>query len=103
MSTLRKVAFAFGILTIISVGVTGLIYFFLAISAVAASGADTDAAVQMTTLWVTAICLLIPLAWMIPMLIHMKKAADLSTGFSICTLLFFNLISGILLLCDDKK
>lgn len=50
---------------------------------------------------------LIPLAWMIPMVIHVNKArkgeCTLSTGFKVCFLLFCNLIGGILLLCDDEK
>lgn len=45
---------------------------------------------------------LLPLAWSIPMTVHMKKIADgdarNSLAFSICTLLFCNIISGILLL-----
>ncbi len=51
--------------------------------------------------------LLIPLAWMIPMTVHLwgiykgKKAP--STAFSVCTLLFLNLVAGILMLVADSK
>ena len=49
--------------------------------------------------------LLIPLCWCIPMTVSVYKAykgeKDLSTGFKVCTLLFVNLVGGILLLCDN--
>ena len=48
--------------------------------------------------------LLIPLCWRIPITVSVYKAykgeKDLSTDFKVCTLLFVNLIGGILLLCD---
>ena len=50
-----------------------------------------------------AIGCLIPLAWSIPMTVIVKKKLNnnepIGIGFKICTLLFVNLISGILLLC----
>ena len=50
---------------------------------------------------------LIPLCWMIPMTVHIygayKGTKTLSVGFKVCTLLFVNLISGILLLCDSDQ
>ncbi len=46
----------------------------------------------------------IPLAWMIPMTVHysrcIKQGRKVTTGFKVCTLLFVNTISGILMLCD---
>ena len=49
--------------------------------------------------------LLIPLWWCIPMTVSVYKAykgeKELSTGFKVCTLIFVNLVAGILLLCDD--
>lgn len=51
--------------------------------------------------------LLIPLIWCIPMIIKVKRSMDtgepLSTGFKVCTLLFVNLIAGVLLLCDNNQ
>ena len=48
---------------------------------------------------------LIPLAWCLPMTIHYFKATKnnekVGTGFKVCTLLFVNLIAGILMLCDN--
>lgn len=50
----------------------------------------------------------IALIWQIPMTIYYYKAVinkkKTSTGFKVCTLIFLNLISGILMLCDkDDK
>lgn len=48
---------------------------------------------------------IIPLAWIIPMTISynnkIKNGENVSTGFKVCTLLFVNLIAGILMLCDQ--
>ena len=50
---------------------------------------------------------LIPLAGCIPMTIAVYKnyngEKELSTAFKVCTLIFVNLIAGILLLIDDKN
>ena len=48
---------------------------------------------------------LIPLLWTIPMTVHVFKKLDarepIGVGFKICTLLFVNLVAGIMLLCMD--
>ena len=50
---------------------------------------------------------LIPLAWCLPMTISysnkIKYGQPVSTGFKVCTLLFVNLIAGILMLCDNDN
>ena len=50
---------------------------------------------------------LLPLAWTIPMTLNycqkIKTGEKLSTGFKICSLLFVNLIAGILMLCDEQQ
>lgn len=50
---------------------------------------------------------LIPLAWMIPMTVtlfgKLKRGEPIGVGFKICTLLFVNLIAGILLLCMPEE
>ena len=47
----------------------------------------------------------IPLAWCIPMTVKYWKAVEnhekVSTAFKVCTLLFVNVIAGILMLIDD--
>ena len=52
--------------------------------------------------------LLIPLAWCLPITISvcnkMKANQPVGTGLKVCSLLFVNLIGGILLLCrSDEK
>ena len=51
-------------------------------------------------------CYLIPLAWCIPMTISyckkIKNGQPIGTGFKICSLLFVNMIAGILMLCDKE-
>lgn len=48
-----------------------------------------------------------PLAWMLPMLVvyckRLKLRAPIGMGFKICTLIFFNIIAGVLLLCDSAE
>lgn len=57
--------------------------------------------------FVDVIAYLVPLAWSIPMTIKVYKARKnnepLSTGFKVCTLIFVNLVAGILLLCDKDQ
>ena len=49
---------------------------------------------------------IIPLAWTIPMTVSysnkIKNHEPVSVGFKICTLLFVNVVSGILMLCDTE-
>lgn len=58
---------------------------------------------------ITTICvgwLILPLAWMIPMTVHTwgiyKGSKPNTTGFGVCTLIFLDFISGILLLVAKK-
>lgn len=50
---------------------------------------------------------IIPLLWMIPMTVHYWKSVDNNTpvtlGFKICSLIFVNPISGVLMLCDTEE
>ena len=49
---------------------------------------------------------IIPLAWCIPMTVvysnKVKNKEKAGMGFKICTLLFVNVVSGILMLCDEE-
>lgn len=51
--------------------------------------------------------LLIPLAWCLPITIsvcgRMKRGEPVGTGLKVCSLLFVNLIGGILLLCRSDE
>ena len=57
-----------------------------------------------TMVIVVAVCCLIPLCWCLPMskkiLKAMKNGTTLSTGFKVCTLIFVNIVLGIVLLCQ---
>lgn len=57
-----------------------------------------------TIVIVGAIFALIPLLWVLPMgkkiLKAMKEGTTLTTGFKVCTLIFVNVILGIILLCQ---
>ena len=48
---------------------------------------------------------ILPLAWCIPMTVHYWKKVGrnepVSTAFKVCTLIFVNTVSGILMLCDN--
>lgn len=50
---------------------------------------------------------IIALAWAIPMTVvysnKVQRGESVGIGFKICTLLFVNPISGILMLCDSNK
>ena len=51
--------------------------------------------------------LLLPLAWCLPITISvcgkLKRGEPVSTGLKVCSLLFVNLIGGILLLCRSDE
>ncbi len=51
-------------------------------------------------------CFLIPLCWMIPMTViyykSVKEGKSISVAFKVCTLLFVNLLSEILMLVDEE-
>lgn len=70
------------------------------------SGLATAAKILMIISTVVMGLYIIPLAWCIPMTVSynkkLKNNLPVSTGFKICTLLFVNTISGILMLCDKE-
>lgn len=59
-----------------------------------------------TLSWALFILCLLPLAWTIPMTVHlgkqMRNEGALGTAFKVCTLIFVNVIAGILLLCREE-
>ena len=67
---------------------------------------DTEQLIKIVQIgyYALAVINIIPLCWVLPMrkkiLKAMKNGTNLTTGFKICTLLFVNLIAGILLLCS---
>lgn len=55
----------------------------------------------------SAFLYLIPLCWTIPMTVYYWKAVrdnkPVSTAFKICSLIFVNVVAGILMLCDKES
>ena len=86
--TLGKVAFAFMIVTIAILGFYAFYVLMFAGQFYALTG--------MLITWSAIIGMLIPLAWTIPMSIHLKKKLNanepIGVGFKVCTLLFVNLV-----------
>ena len=68
------------------------------------SGLSTAAKVFMIISTVAMGLWIIPLAWCLPMTISycnkIKRGEPIGVGFKICTLLFVNMIAGVLMLCD---
>ena len=56
---------------------------------------------------VTSAAMLIPLCWCIPMTVSyskkIKAGEPVSTGFKICTLIFVNVVAGVLMLVDNQE
>lgn len=73
---------------------------------------DTDRTLRLISFIFCIVCLIaccwavIPLAWMIPMTVRAwgiyKGTKPNTVGFDVCMLIFFSLVSGILLLCSNK-
>ena len=113
---MRIAAFILCLLSVIAFAVCGI--FLICASAAFLSGAlvpvenpSPEAAVYAVTGvifsamgLIMGIAMLVPLIYGIPMTVFCFKACkgtyDPSTGFSVCLLVFFNLIAGILLLAD---
>ena len=100
--TLRLVAFIFALVNTIAMGLPGLFFALLTPLFAIAATANAEALAGV----VMAPFLLIPLAWMIPMTVRTYKIykgrKPNTVAFGVCTLIFVNLVSGILLLCSDK-
>lgn len=113
---MKLAAFILCLISVIALGVCGVFLIcasgaFLSGALVPAESPSPEAAVY--AVWgvifsvvglVSGIAMLIPLTYGIPMTVFCFKACkgtyDPSTWFSVCLLVFFNLIAGILLLVD---
>lgn len=97
---LRLVAFIFAVIMI----VLGIILFVLNLIAVFIINADAPG--SFVVLMSPMLICLMPLAWWIPMAIYIYKIykgeRNNTVAFGVCTLLFLNPVSGILLLCSTK-
>lgn len=101
--TLRLVAFIFALINTISIGMMGIFGSLMIIL----TGLANYSSQSIGGFIFLAILCFLPLAWMIPMTVHTfglyngKKQNTIA--FGVCSILFLNLISGILLLCSSKK
>ena len=100
--TLRLIAFIFALINTITIGLPALFFILMSPIFILAATNDPQAAAGL----VFIPFFLIPLAWMIPMTIRVYKIykgrKPNTVAFGICTLIFVNLVSGILLLCSEK-
>ncbi len=71
------------------------------------SGIKTAVRILLVLTCIPAALLVFPLAWVLPMTFHYwsrsKAGEPVSTAFSVCTLLFVNLIAGVLMLVDAER
>lgn len=100
-NTLTTIAKVFMILTCVGCGMGGLITL---INAIIFTGIAFEVSISY---FVFAIIYLIPLAWDIPLTVHVFKAskenAPIATATKVCILIFVNIVSGILLLCRTES
>ena len=80
----------------------------MAILGIIMSNSTIEVSSQLGVMYlVMAVVYLLPLAWCLPMTsCYFNKTAnkeEIGLGFKICTLIFVNLIAGILMLCDDNR
>ena len=91
----QTVAVVFMILSIVAVVCSGAVYLLM--------GLDAEEPIAV----VLGILSLIPVAWMIPMTVNVSKSCKrgkpLSVGFKVVTLIFVNVISGIILLATNEQ
>lgn len=96
--TLRMVAKIFMLISTIAIGFLFFIL-FMSISIASSNRIHIEGVVMILPILVS------PLAWCIPMTVHYWKKVGrnepVSTAFKVCTLIFVNPISGILMLCDN--
>ena len=75
---------------------------------VSAKDDNTLAVIAKVFMIISCVCLgflIIPLAWCIPMTVSYSRKLEnhepISTGFKVCTLIFVNVVAGILMLVMD--
>ena len=88
----------FLILSCVSCCVTAIIYFILGIVAL------TDGNGGM---FIASLLFCLPPMWIVPMTVNyfskVKKGEAVGVGFKVCTLIFVNIVAGILMLCDEQN
>lgn len=101
-STVQTVAKVFMILSCVSTGFISILYFFMMLMF-----SIGRSFMNVFPFGIFVFFRLIPLCWQIPMTIHYfnccKEKKQVGTAFKVCSLLFVNLIAGILMLCDNSN
>lgn len=106
-NTLRLIAFVFAIIGIVGGGMTlGFFALMTLIGSFATTVTVNGVPTANPIMPVFSLFWLIPLIWWIPMTVHTYKiykgSKPNTVAFGVCTILFLNLVSGILLLCSTK-
>ena len=95
-SGIKTATKVFLILSCVSSCIMTLIYFICAMVALANGSGG---------LFFTYLFLSLPALWIIPMTVNyfskVKKGEAVGVGFKVCTLIFVNIVAGILMLCDN--
>lgn len=105
-SSLLNIAKVFMIISCVLLPVIGLFYglAMMTVSTLATTVANSLFVIYGIMLMIGC---LVPLAWMIPMTVHLNKKIKndepIGIAFKICTLLFVSKIAGILLLCHSDS
>jgi len=103
---LTMIAQVFMVMTCAEVGIIALVFIGLAnlVGMVSVYSAEFFFVIFFITL---AFVSLVPLAWCIPMTVYLFKSAKenkpVSMTYKICTLIFVNIVAGILLLCRKES
>ena len=102
--TLGKVGFAF---MIVSDVIWGIMAFYSILMILGVVGAFGGMFYFSGIFYIYAIMLCVPLFWCIPMTVSLSKKLKnnqpISVGFKVCTLIFVNIVSGIVLLCRKEE
>ncbi|GMO14683.1 MAG: hypothetical protein Ta2E_05170 [Mycoplasmoidaceae bacterium] len=104
-NTLRTLAYVLAIMCNIGVSLAAVILAIYAMMFASLSSSlgiiDVYTGITAGTLWILAVVCLVPLAWMIPMTIMIKKSRydnEPHMALSICSLFFLGLLAGVFML-----
>lgn len=102
-NVLATIAKVFMVLTCASCGVVAISCLILGLVFMSYGVTDDAGVLAGVIMYIYAACGLIPLAWCIPLTVHVFRAtkahAPISTAAKVCILIFVDLVAGILLLC----
>lgn len=106
ISNLKIVAKIFMILTCAAYLVVVALFGLLAFALTGLSGGEEEMVISAVAIIFICVFACFPLAWILPMTVHycraIKNNRPVGIFFKICTLIFVNLIAGILMLIDQS-